>query len=80
MDNDDSIGADEVRRIFGDITDHAVAEIVGSGVGVEELEKIALLLAGDTDHLRERGRLAPASRRLYELLLADEERWEEERG
>lgn len=76
----DTVDADEARRIFGDITDHALAEIVESGLDVAELEKIALLLAGDTDHVRERGRLSPEARRLYEILLPDEERWEDDRG
>ena len=70
----------EIRRIFGDISDHQVAEIIVSGLPLAELEKIAILLAGDTDRLRESGRLTPKSQTVYDMLLANQEQWETDQG
>lgn len=69
---------EEVKRLFGDISDHKVAEIISSGLPNAELEKIVVLLAGDTDHIRDTGRLAPKAQDLYNLLRRDEEAWEED--
>lgn len=69
----------EVRRILGDLTDHQVAEILGSGLSVAEVEKIGLLLSGDTDHLREMGRLTPRGREVYDLLRKRDDEWEDDR-
>lgn len=68
----------EIRRIFGDITDHKAAEIAASGLREAELEKIAVLLSGDTDHGIEIGHLSPAARDLMALLRSDDEAWEGE--
>ncbi len=76
---DGEIGAAEVRRILGDLTDHQMAEILGSGLSVAEIEKIGLLLAGETDHMREMGRLTPEGRDIYNLLRKQDEEWEAER-
>lgn len=74
------ISYEVVKRLFGDISDHKTAEIINSGLPITELEKIALLLTGDTDHIRDTGRLAPQSQELLGLLRSDDEAWEEGRG
>jgi hypothetical protein len=65
---------DEVRRLLGDIDDHLVAEILSSGVSVEELEAVAVHLALETDvggdietPMTVRGRL------IYDAILRAEE-------
>ncbi|MDJ0639549.1 MAG: hypothetical protein QNJ20_11985 [Paracoccaceae bacterium] len=68
----------EIKRIFGDITDHKAAEIASSGLPVVELEKIAFLLAGDTDHGIEMGHLSPRAQDLLALLRRDDESWEDQ--
>lgn len=69
----------EVRRILGDLTDHQVAEVLDSELPVAEIEKISLLLSGETDHMREMGRLTPEGRDIYNLLRKRDEQWESER-
>ncbi len=69
----------EVRRILGDLTDHQVAEILASRLSVAEIEKISLLLSGETDHTREMGPLTPEGRDIYNLLRKRDEQWEAER-
>lgn len=68
----------EIRRIFGDITDHKAAEVAASGLPLVELEKIAALLSGDTDHGIEVGHLSPKAQELLVLLRRDAEAWEED--
>ena len=70
---------EEIKRIFGDITDHKAAEIAASGLSVLELEKIAVLLSEDTDHGVEIGHLSPEAQDLMALLRRDDEAWERER-
>jgi hypothetical protein len=69
----------EVRRILGDLTDHQVAEILASGLSMAEIEEVGLLLSGETDHMREMGRLTPKGRDIYNLLRKTDEQWEAER-
>ncbi len=70
------ISYEEVKRLFGDIGDHKIAEIISSGLPIAELEKIVVLLAADAGHIRDTGRLVPESQDLYNLLRRDEEAWE----
>ena len=67
----------EIKRIFGDITDHKMAEVSASGLSTAELEKIAIILSGDTDHGIEIGHLSPTGQDLLALLRRDDEAWEE---
>lgn len=69
----------EIKRIFGDITDHKAAEIAASGLSVLELEKIAVLLSEDTDHGVEIGHLSPEAQDLMALLRRDDEAWDGKR-
>ena len=69
----------EVRRILGDLTDHQVTEILASGLSMAEIEEVGLLLSGETDHMREMGRLTPKGRDIYNLLRKTDEQWEAER-
>lgn len=68
----------EIRRILGDLTDHQVAEVLAGELSVLELEKIGLLLSGETDHMREMGRLTPKGRDIYNLLRKRDEQWDPE--
>lgn len=72
------VALSEIKRIFGDITDHKAAEIAGSGLPVPDLERIAVLLSGDTDHGVDIGELSPAAQDLLALLRRDDEAWEDE--
>ncbi|MFC6637486.1 hypothetical protein GV827_21960 [Sulfitobacter sp. JBTF-M27] len=69
----------EIKRIFGDITDHKAAEIEGSGLSAAELEKVAAVLSGDTDHGIEIGHLSPEAQDLMALLRQDEDAWDDQR-
>lgn len=68
----------EIKRLFGGISDHKAAEIAASGQPAAELEKIAILLSGETDHGIEIGHLSPGAQDLLALLRRDDEAWEGE--
>ena len=69
----------DIKRLFGDITDHKAAEISASGISDAELEKIAVMLSGDTDHGLEVGHLSPEAQNLMALLRQDDDAWRSER-
>ena len=69
----------EIRRLLGDLTDHQVAEVLTAGLNVAELERIALLLSGETDHVQEMGRLTPQGRDVYNVLRKRDEDWDDDR-
>ena len=72
------ISSQDVRRLFRDIDDHKVAEIVASGATLAELEQVAAYLARQTDVMGEMERpLTGRAARIYELLRRDEETFEE---
>lgn len=68
----------DVRRLFGDIDDHKVAEIVASGATIAELEQVLAYLSRQTDVMGEMAKpLTGRAARIYELLRRDEETFEE---
>jgi hypothetical protein len=71
---------EEVKRLFGDINEHQVVEIIESGATMTELEEVAAHLADETDVMGELERpLTGRALRIFQLLRRDEERWQEER-
>jgi len=40
---------DDIRRLFGQLNDHAIAEIEGTGATLTELEEVAAHLAEEDD-------------------------------
>lgn len=70
----------DIKRLFGDIDDHTIAEIEASEATIVELEEVVSYLAqkddirGDANHpLSGRG-LA-----VFNLLRSQDERWDEDR-
>ena len=39
----------DIKRLLGDLDDHAIAEIEGSGITMSQLEEVAAHLAQETD-------------------------------
>ena len=71
---------EEVKRLFGDIDEHSVVEIIESGATMIELEEVAAHLADETDVMGELERpLTGRALRIFRLLRQDEERKQEER-
>lgn len=74
------ISNDEVRRLFGDIDDHLIVEIIESGASLAELEAVAASLAGQSDAMTlQQHLLAGTSLRIFNLLQQADEQWEEDR-
>lgn len=74
------VTAADVKHFLGDIDEHKVAEIVGSGASIAELEEVAAHLALESDVMGELERpLTGRALRIYELLRRDEEQFEEDR-
>ncbi len=73
-----TLDRDEIKRLFGDLTDHQIAEVLGSALPFPELERISMLLSQETDHMVEMGRLTPKGRDLYDYLLRTDEQWDPE--
>jgi hypothetical protein len=75
-----AVTRDEVKRLFGDISDHMVVEIEQSGATFVELEEVAAHLAQETDVMGELERpLTGRALALYTLLRRADEAWEEDR-
>ncbi len=65
---------DDVVHLLGDISDHKVVEILGTGATLEELEEAAAWLAGESDVMgEERLPLAGAAAKVYEIIARNEE-------
>jgi hypothetical protein len=75
-----TVTAQEIRRLFGEINDHMVAEIEASGASMAELQEVAAHLAQETDVMGEMERpLTGTALRLYTMLRRADEAWEEDR-
>jgi hypothetical protein len=75
-----AVTRDEVKRLFGDISDHMVVEIEQSGATIVELEEVAAHLAQETDVMGELERpLTGRALVLYNMLRRLDEAWDEER-
>lgn len=71
------VSYDEVKRLFGDISDHKIVEIIDSGATIAELNEVAAYLAQETDVMGELERqLTGRASFVYTLLRRDEENWE----
>ena len=65
---------DDITRLFGDLTDHKVVEIMETGADIEQLEEAAAWLAGESDVMgEERHPLTGASEQVYQILTRDEQ-------
>jgi hypothetical protein len=74
-----TVPSEEVRRLFGDIDEHHMVEILASGATMAELEEVAAHLANETDVMGELERpLTGRALRIFEMLRRDEERIQEE--
>lgn len=70
---------DEIRRLFGDIDDHTVAEIQQTGATAAELQEVAAHLAQETDVMGEMERpLTGRSLQIYTLLQRVDDAWDDE--
>lgn len=68
----------DVKRVLGDIGDHAVAEIVGSDATISDLQEVAAHLALETDVMGELERpLTGRALRIYNMLRKAGEDWDE---
>jgi hypothetical protein len=75
-----SVPSSEVRRLFGDIDDHYVEEIIESGANIAELEEVAAHLANETDVMGELEKpLTGRALRIFQILRRDEDQQHEER-
>ena len=74
------ISHDEVKRLFGDISDHMIVEIIESGATISDLQEVAAHLADETDVMGEMRRpLTGRALQLYDLLRREDEGWQEDR-
>jgi hypothetical protein len=63
---------DDIIRLFGDINDHRVLEILETGANMEQLEEAAAWLSGEDDVMgEERIPLEGAAGRVYDILIRD---------
>jgi len=73
------ITASHVRSVVGDIDDTALASIVATGASVEEFEEAYAWAQGESDVVGETERpLAGRVRQIYEILVANEQWYEDE--
>lgn len=64
----------DLVRLFGDISDHSVVEILETGANMEQLEEAAAWLAGENDVMGDaRLPLEGAAARVYDILIRDQE-------
>jgi hypothetical protein len=74
------VSHDDVRRLFGELDDEKVAEILKLGPSLQEIELAALCLDGRTHVLVEGGQqLSTTAARILEIVLSDEEALELDR-
>ena len=72
--------AADVRRLFGEISAHDIAEILESGATLNDLEEVSAHLAGETDVMGELERpLTGHALRIFQMLRRYDEQFEEER-
>jgi hypothetical protein len=70
---------DEVVRIFGDIDDHKVVEILETGATYQDLEEAAAWIADEDDVMGELERsLSGTAARVYDIVTRGEPSKEEE--
>ncbi|NNK77279.1 MAG: hypothetical protein HKP40_01070 [Litoreibacter sp.] len=71
---------EDIRRLLGELDDHAIAEIEGTGVTISELEEVAAHLAQETDVMGDlRRTLSGRPLTIYNLVQSYEARDDEDR-
>jgi hypothetical protein len=71
---------DEIKRLFGDLDDHTVAEIEDSGATMAELEEVVAYLAQETDVMGDLHRsLSGPALVVHTLVSGQDARWDEDR-
>jgi hypothetical protein len=75
-----SATSDEVRRVFGDISDHMVTEILATGATRSDLQVVAAYRAQETDVMGELERpLTGRAAQVHDILRSVDEIWEQDR-
>ena len=70
--------AEDVRRLFGEIDDIRIAEIVATGATVQDLEEVFAYMHGDDTPLEEMQQpLSGRAAQIYDILAPEEEQEEE---
>ena len=68
------ITRDDITHLFGEVNDHRVVEILGTGANLEELEETAAWLADESDVMGDaRLPLTGRAGQVYEILARDRE-------
>ena len=71
---------EDIKRLLGDLDDHTIAEIGGSGVSRSELAEIAAHLAQETDVMGDmRKPLTGNALAIYNLVRRKDAQWDEDR-
>ena len=69
---------DDIKRLFGDLDDHTIAEIEASGATMNELEEVVAYLAQETDVMGDLHRsLSGRALTIYDLLRSQDAQWDE---
>ena len=64
----------DIVRLFGQLTDHSIVEILETGANTEQLEEAAAWLAGENDVMGDaRLPLEGPAARVYDILIRDPE-------
>lgn len=72
---------EDVRHVCGDIADWKVAAILATGATLDEIEVAVAWDAGEDDVMGEERRpLSGAAAAVYDILIADEDHGDEDRG
>lgn len=75
------VSSQEIRRLFGDISDKRVADIAATGATSEDLEEVAAWLAQENDVMGELERpLTGVAAEVYEIVVSDPRLIDEEEG
>ncbi len=71
---------DDIKRLFGDLDDHTIAEIEDSGATINELEEVVSFLARQTEVMGDlRRTLSGRSLTIFNLLSRQDRQWDEDR-
>jgi hypothetical protein len=71
----------EVRRLCGDIADWKISAILATGAEIDDIEVAVAWAAGEDDVMGEARRpLVGAAGAVYDIITADEEYGDEDRG
>jgi len=69
----DQPGKDDITRLFGDITDHTIVEILKAKPSFKDLEVVSVFLAQENDVLGElREPLIGTAAEIYGILVRDQ--------